>query len=150
VDARTAIPGELADSARLLCRFNAEYDDPVPETGWLTQRLAQLVSEEGALILVAGTGPDGVAVARFRPTLWAEGPECYLAELYVVPEHRGQGLGRALLDGVLVDARRRHCTRVELGTSEADAVAVALYERFGFTRLERPGGPVMWVYELEL
>ena len=44
--------------------------------------------------------PRGVAVLRFRPSLWSQVDECYLAELYVVPGRRGSGLGRAAAAGL--------------------------------------------------
>ncbi len=48
-------------------------------------------------------------------------------------------------------ARARGATRMDLGTSEDDTVARALYERLGFTNLERqPDGPAMLFYEREL
>jgi hypothetical protein len=38
------------------------------------------------MVLLAGAGPDGLAVLRFRPSLWTDALECSLAELYVAPE----------------------------------------------------------------
>jgi ribosomal protein S18 acetylase RimI-like enzyme len=63
----------------------------------------------------------------------------------------GQGLGRALMDAVLLEARARGADTIDLGTSETDEVARHLYERMGFTNREGGGdGPVMYVYEREL
>ena len=88
---------------------------------------------------------------RFRPSLWSEALECYLAELYVVPERRGRGLGRALMDAAIEHARRRGAGHMDLGTSEDDVAARRLYESLGFTNREgRPDGPVMYFYEREL
>ena len=102
-------------------------------------------------VLVAGTGPDGLALLRFRPSLWSEGLECYLAELYVVPDLRGRGIGRALLEAAIDRARERGADHMDLGTSEDDVAARALYTRLGFTRREGgPDGPVMFVYERPL
>ena len=48
-------------------------------------------------------------------------------------------------------ARERGATRMDLGTSTDDTAARALYEKLGFTNLERePDGPTMLVYEREL
>ena len=78
-------------------------------------------------------------------------PETYLAELYVVPEYRGTGLGRALLRGCLDLSRELGADRIELGTSEDDRGARALYESEGFiNRDDGPDGPVMYVYERDL
>ena len=43
---------------------------------------------------------EGVAVLRFRPSLWSLVDECYLAELYVVPGRRGGGLGPGAAAGL--------------------------------------------------
>jgi ribosomal protein S18 acetylase RimI-like enzyme len=102
-------------------------------------------------VLLAGEGPDGVAVLRYRPSLWKPALECYVAELYVVPARRRQGLGLALMEAALAHARERGAWYVELGTSEDDVAARALYERLGFSNRERePDGPAMYVYEREL
>ena len=46
--------------------------------------------------------------------------------------------------------REAGATRIELGTSEDDVAARALYESVGFTNREKPGGPVMYFYERDL
>ncbi len=88
---------------------------------------------------------------RFRPAIFSQALECYLAELYVVPDRRGQGLGRALMEGAIDLARREGATHMDLGTGEDDVAARALYERLGFSNREgRPDGPLNYFYEREL
>jgi ribosomal protein S18 acetylase RimI-like enzyme len=71
--------------------------------------------------------------------------------LYVVPDRRGRGIGRALMRATLETARRRGADRIELGTSEDDRVAIALYESLGFVNRERgPDGPLMYFYERDI
>lgn len=147
---RIAAAGELPDAGRLLDAFNREYDEPTPGPAWIAARLAQLTVADGTVVLLAGDGPEGVAVLRLRPGLWSEAREAYLAELYVVPDRRGEGFGRALLEAAMDAARARGADRIDLGTSEDDVAARGLYERLGFTRHEGPDGPVMYVYEREL
>ena len=77
---------------RLLHAFNREFDEPAPEPSVLAARMRQLLDGGGTLVLLAGDGPDGLAVLRFRPAIWSAGLECYLAELYVTPARRGQGV----------------------------------------------------------
>jgi ribosomal protein S18 acetylase RimI-like enzyme len=101
-------------------------------------------------VLLAGQGPDGVAVLRFRLSIWDRGFECYLAELYVVPAHRGQGLGRALMQEAVREARDRGATTMDIGVNEPDVVARHLYESLGFSNREGGDGPLMYVYEREL
>ena len=101
---RTAVEEELPAVGRLLDEFNREFDEPTPGPAVLARRVGELLAGGDTAVLLAGRGPDGVAVLRFRRALWSSGFECYLAELYVVPEARGAGMGRALLQGALQHA----------------------------------------------
>jgi ribosomal protein S18 acetylase RimI-like enzyme len=93
-----------------------------------------------------------VAQLRFRDYLFTGTPICYLEELYVVPDRRGEGHGRALMEAAMAIARERGATSIELGTATDDRVARGLYESLGFTNLEKPGDPgtAMLFYEREL
>jgi ribosomal protein S18 acetylase RimI-like enzyme len=145
---------ELADAdaiGRLLHDFNREFDEPAPEPAWLAERVRRLIAEDEIAVLLVGQGPDGLAALRFRPAIWSEGLECYLAELYVVPERRGEGLGRALMEAAIELARREGADTMELGTADDDRVARALYESMGFdNRGGKPDGAVNYFYEREL
>jgi ribosomal protein S18 acetylase RimI-like enzyme len=147
-------PAERADAeavGRLLHDFNTEFDDITPGPDALAQRVRELITSGETIVLLAGSGPDGLAVLRFRPALWTSGLECYLAELYVVPDRRGQGLGRALMEMALAVARERGADSMDLGTSDDDLAARALYESLGFSNREgKPDGPVNYFYEREL
>lgn len=76
--------------------------------------------------------PGGVVQLRYRWGIWRAGFDCLLEDLFVADDARGQGLGRALVEGAIVRARERGCRRMELDTNEDNAPARALYERFGF------------------
>jgi ribosomal protein S18 acetylase RimI-like enzyme len=146
---------ELADAeavGRLMHDFNAEFDEPTPGPERLAERIAELLAGGDTAILLAGTGPDGLAILRFRLAITTPGLECYLAELYVVPARRGQGLGRALMNAAIDEARARGADYMDLGTSEDDVAARALYESLGFVNREggRPDGPISYYYEREL
>jgi ribosomal protein S18 acetylase RimI-like enzyme len=146
--------GRLADADRigqLLDDFNREFGDATPGPEKLAERIRQLFGDQEITVLLAGTGPDGLAVLRFRAAIWTEALECYLAELYVVPARRGRGLGRALMLAALATARERGADRIELGTSESDVAARALYESLGFSNREGdPTASVMYFYERDL
>ena len=87
-------------------------------------------------MLLGGDGPDGFAELRFRPSLYTGALDAYLEELYVIPERRGRGLGRALLEAAMEHARKRGAAHIDLGTSEDDTAARTLYESAGFTNRE--------------
>jgi ribosomal protein S18 acetylase RimI-like enzyme len=147
---RDATSDDALTIGRLLYAFNREYDDPTPDPEALAARTRELLAG-GDMKVVLADDDAGVAVLRLRPSLWSHALEAYLAELYIVPERRGQGLGRALLARALDVAREAGADRIDLGTSEDDVAARALYERMGFTRHESPPhGPIMYVYEREL
>ena len=150
-DVRVAGASDTDDVGRMLHDFNREYDDPAPEPGWLASRVRSLLAEGNTAVLLIGTGPDGVAVMRFRPAIWSDALECYLAELYVRPAARGKGLGRALLAGAIDHARSRGASHMDLGTAESDEAARKLYESFGFSNREgKPDGSINYYYEREL
>ena len=142
-------PHDLADAGRLLHDFNTEYDDVTPGAAALADRLALVVAEGDTDVLLVGQA-DGVAVLRYRRSLWSGADECYLAELYVVPARRGSGLGRLLLRACVDRAVLRGCDFMDLATSEDDVGARHLYESEGFRRTEGDDGPLTFHYEREL
>ena len=136
---------------RLLHDFNTEFDEPTPAPDALAERLRQLIDGRDTLVVLGGDGPDGLAVLRFRAAIWSSGLECYLAELYVAPASRGRGLGRALMEAALREARARDADTMDIGVDEPDLAARRLYESLGFTnRSGGAGGPLMYVYERDL
>jgi ribosomal protein S18 acetylase RimI-like enzyme len=148
---RRADSGDAETIGRLLHNFNSEFDEPTPGPRALADRVRQLLEGGETAVLLGGAGPDGLAVLRLRPAIWTDALECYLAELYVAPERRGQGLGRALMEAAIEVARAEGATHMDLGTGEDDIAARALYESLGFRNREgRPNGPVNYFYEREL
>jgi ribosomal protein S18 acetylase RimI-like enzyme len=148
---RRASAADAAAAARLLHDFNSEFDAPTPGVAVLTERLEEILAQEEATILLVGEGPHGLVQLRYRRAIFSVGLDAYLEELYVVPERRGEGLGRALLEAAMEAARAAGASRIELGTSEADTAAQALYESAGFSNREGgPEGPLMYFYERDL
>ena len=144
---RRAGTDDALAAARLLHAFNTEYDQPSPPPEQLAVRVRELLANDTEMLL-GGAGPDGIAVLRFRPAIFTAGLECYLAELYVAPDLRGHGLGRALMDAAIARARERGADTMDLGTNETDTAARGLYESLGFTQLE--DGTPNFFYEREL
>jgi ribosomal protein S18 acetylase RimI-like enzyme len=168
---RLAGPADAQSIGRLLHDFNEEFDEPTPTAEALAERVSQLIEEGQTAVLLVGGEPDGgvvpdgvgdgpdvvggepegLAVLRFRPAIWSQGLECYLAELYVVPSLRGQGRGRALMLVAMTLARERGADHMDLGTGEQDLAARALYESLGFSNREgKPDGPLNYFFEREL
>jgi ribosomal protein S18 acetylase RimI-like enzyme len=148
---RLANPADALAFGRLLHAFNVEFDEPTPSAEAIAELAAPLLESGEVTVLFGGDGPDGFAQLRFRPSLYTGALDAHLEELYVVPDRRGHGLGRALLNAAMEHARGRGAAHIDLGTSEDDVAARALYESAGFTNREgKPDGPRMFYYERDL
>jgi len=151
IQVRLAGAQDAGAIARLLDQFNLEFSEPSPGIEFLAEQARRLLAAGEITVLLSGDGPDGFALLRFRPALWSGGLEAYLQELYVIPDLRGRGIGRTLLESVLDLARERGAVGIDLNTGETDIAARALYAGMGFTNREGgPEGPSMLFYEREL
>jgi ribosomal protein S18 acetylase RimI-like enzyme len=97
----------------------------------LIPALRQLPTTLVLLAFVAGA-PVGVAVCFFGLSTFKARPLLNIHDLAVLPDHRGRGVGRALLTAVEERARSKGCCRLTLEVQEDNPHARALYDRFGF------------------
>lgn len=102
---------------------------------------AALAQHPGALVLLAWSGERAVGVATcfLGFSTFAAQPLLNIHDLAVVPERRGQGIGRALLAAAESFARARGCIKLSLEVLEDNAGAQKLYESFGFRDYELGG-----------
>lgn len=150
-DIRRAGQEDAGHLARLLHDFNTEFSEPTPPVEVLDERLKELLAANEITALRAGEPPFGMAIVRYRPSLWSRSLDAYLEELYIAPERRGHGSGRALMEAVMATVREAGAEHIELCTGETDTAARALYESMGFTNREGgPDGPMMLYYEFDL
>ena len=148
---RRATADDAAVFGRLLHAFNAEFGEETPGADVIARRAAPLIENGEITILFAGQSPDGFVELRFRPSVYIDGLDAYIEELYVASGRRGEGIGRALLDAAMDAARERGAEHIDLTTGETDTAARALYESAGFTNREGgPAGPRMLYYERQL
>jgi len=148
---RIATPDDAEIVARMLHDFNVEFDTPTPGVPFLTDRCRELIDAEETTIVLGGEPPLGLGVLFFRPSLWSAGEEVYLAELYVVPDRRDEGIGGAIMGTAMDLARSRGATDMQIGVDEPDVDTRRFYERLGF-RNHDPEDPTarMFFYEREL
>ena len=83
---------------------------------------------------VDGT-PAGFALYFFNYSTFLARPGLYLEDLFVRPEHRGAGLGKALLLHLAALAHERGCGRMEWAVLDWNEPAIGFYEALGATRL---------------
>jgi len=116
--------GELADFEKLRAEVNGGVED-------LEQHL--FGAEPYARVLIAESGEQvaGFALYFFNYSTFLCKPGIYLEDLFVRPQFRGAGVGRALLDAVEQRARERGCGRLEWSVLDWNTRAKSFYEEFG-------------------
>jgi GNAT superfamily N-acetyltransferase len=72
----------------------------------------------------------GFALCLTHEGTWTRAPDCYLEDLFVAEEARGKGVGKALLDDLVAVSRQNGWTRLYWHTSESNAAARRLYDRY--------------------
>lgn len=88
------------------------------------------------LICERGGAPIGFALYFFTYSTFLARPTLYLEDLFVLPEERGRGAGRALLSALARIAVRRGCGRMEWTVLDWNTPSIGFYERLG-ARLRR-------------
>jgi putative acetyltransferase len=129
IDARPA-PLDAPLSRQLIAALDAELSARYPEAGANHFRLdPEEVAPGRGVFLIAfdGDTPIGCGAIRRLDAGTAE-----LKRMYVVPAHRGRGVGHLLVDALEEHARDLGITRLVLETGLRQPEAVALYERAGF------------------
>ena len=87
--------------------------------------------DAAVLIAYRGTEPAGFAVFFHNYSTFLAQRGLYLEDLFVFPQFRGRGLGRALLVEVARIAVRRQCGRFDLSVLDWNQKAIDFYERLG-------------------
>ena len=75
--------------------------------------------------------PVGFAVYFFNFSTWLGRPGLYLEDLFVRPEMRGKGYGRALLERLAQIAQERDCGRMEWAVLDWNDPAIQFYRKLG-------------------
>lgn len=84
-----------------------------------------------AIICEIDTLPVGVAVYFFNYSTWLGRHGLYLEDLYVSPEYRGAGAGRALLKHLAKIAVAKKCGRFEWSVLDWNEPAIQFYKSIG-------------------
>jgi GNAT superfamily N-acetyltransferase len=86
---------------------------------------------DGALLLARDRDGRAIGCVGLRPI--APDRCCEMKRLYVTPEGRGLGIGQALIDAVILQAKRIGYRQMRLDTLPSMAGAIQLYRKSGFT-----------------
>jgi GNAT superfamily N-acetyltransferase len=91
------------------------------------------LTNDGGVFGLLAIAPDREAVGLvhfvFHPTTWSMGDSCYLEDLFVAPNARGQRIGRRLIAAVADAAKVKGANTVYWQTEEFNGAARRLYER---------------------
>jgi GNAT superfamily N-acetyltransferase len=91
----------------------------------------RLINNELKMFGFVAENEDGVigfTHCLFRPSTWTETDYCYLEDLFVDPNIRGKGVGRALMEKVVELAKEKKSKRVYWTTQEFNKTARVLYD----------------------
>jgi GNAT superfamily N-acetyltransferase len=138
---REALPGEVE---RVLGMYEWLFAPPgsVPprwDPAHARRAIAQAIEDPSAAVLVAEHRSElfGLCTAYLDLNSVRFGPRCWVEDLAVSPEHRSQGVGKALLDRAKEWARERGGTHLELDSADSRTDAHRFYEREGPGRSSR-------------
>jgi GNAT superfamily N-acetyltransferase len=87
------------------------------------------------MIAEEGTDPAGFALFFYSFSTFLGRPGIYLEDLYVRPEFRGRGMGRALLVHLARLAKRRGCGRLEWSVLDWNEPAIGFYKGIGASQV---------------
>ena len=105
-----------------------------------TDSLYQLFQEKNAAYFVAIIDGKIVGGAGIFPTDGLSSGTCELVKMYLLPEARGTGLGKTLIEKSLAFAKESGYQQVYLETMPELKLALKVYEKFGFDYLTGPMG----------
>lgn len=117
------------------------------------ESLPGLYAEPRGTILIAEADGEAIGCVAVRPL---EEDICEMKRLYLRPQARGRGAGRALAEASVREARARGYRRMRLDTVPGMDAAIAVYRALGFRAIEPyrpnpiPGALYFEIYLLEL
>jgi len=134
--------GEAEEAAAfdLLKRFFIEEGFGTPEAT-VAQGLRAMLHHPGTAVFLVREGDlaVGVATVRYTPSL-EHGLYAEIEDLYILPEARGRGVAKLLVDACCDWCHEQGCSSVEVCITpegEADHSLSRFYERLGFADTER-------------
>lgn len=134
----TAIPENAALIAPLFDAYRQFYEQPADADAALAFITARL--ERGESVILLARRPDGSALGfcQLYPSFCSvlAAPIYVLYDLFVAPDARRLGVGRALLLAAEAHARATGHARMDLTTARNNLRAQALYESLGWVRDE--------------
>jgi putative acetyltransferase len=143
VTIRSIQPTDNPFLAKIVRDTLAEFGANHPGTVYFddtTDALFELFQKNGAGYFTATLNDKVVGGGGIYPTEGLPGDTCELVKMYLLPEARGMGLGRTLIEKNLSFAREMGYKKVYLETMPELKQALKVYAKFGFDYLKGPMG----------
>ena len=139
MDVRLATPADAGSLVVLAVGFRNHFGRDSPtEAQFLEGVNRLLLGDDAEFYLGTIDGQSaGYVLQRFRYSMWAQGTEATLEDLFVDPARRQHGAGQRLVEFAIARARARPCTTVCLDTNENNPASTRIYTRLGFSPLSR-------------
>jgi|SRR5215217_5813843 len=132
LEIRDARPEDEAEWRRLWAGFIIFYKVTVPDdvTDATWRRILDPASALFMRVAVMDGRVVGFAISLLHEATWVKEPVCYLEDLFVDDTLRGIGIGRALIDDLVDQAKAKGWSRLYWHTDEDNATARKLYDTY--------------------
>ena len=140
---RTIRSSDNADLAKLVKNTLAEFGANHPDTVYYdptTDALFELFQKPGSVYYVAEMNDEVIGGGGIYPTDGLPADTCELVKMYLLPQARGMGLGRTLIEKCIEQAKEKGYKKIYLESMPELKQALKVYEKFGFEYLEGPMG----------
>lgn len=135
---RIAGPADVATVTGLIGDFRDFLESDSPSNGAIEAVVSELIEDRGTEYLLIGDPATGFAQIRYRLSVWGNGEDAWLEDVFVREVARGNGYGRTIVTAAIERARARGCGRIQLETNRNNEAAVRLYESVGFASSHLP------------
>ena len=140
---RTILPEDDPVLAKIVRNTLAEFGANHPGTVYYdptTDHLSDVFTKERSVYFVALNNNEIIGGAGIYPTDGLPDDTCELVKMYLLPQARGLGLGKTLIEKCIAFAGNNGYTKIYIETMPELKQAMKVYEKFGFDYLKGPMG----------
>jgi len=140
---RTILPSDNQELAKIVRDTLTEFGANHPGTVFFdpsTDALYELFRKERSVYFVAELDNKIVGGGGIFPTEGLPEKTCELVKMYLLPEARGKGLGKLIIEQCLLSAKKLGFEQIYIESMPELKLALKIYEKFGFHYLSAPLG----------
>lgn len=137
---RLATPANAAAILALTILFRNHLERTQPTEQEFAAFIPRLLASEDASFFLAHVNDIdnaddeavGYTLLRYRDSMWVNGKEATVEDLFIDPAKRKHGIGRALIAYALEHAQASGCVSACLDTNEFNLASTKIYRDLGF------------------